>query len=100
MIAEQFLCIHCDNMVIPKFSLDADGVKKSSVKIPQCEACDGLSCYSCHRDYVKAGGKDCPNCKAPIEKRLNTSRQVSQTSSLQPFIEGELASPGGIFLDK
>lgn len=34
MVAEQFLCIICGNMVIPKFSLGADGVKKSSVLIP------------------------------------------------------------------
>ena len=69
MIAEQFLCIICDNMVIPKFSLGKDGVKKSSVKIPQCETCDGLACYSCWRDHVKKGNNQCPKCKAPIEKK-------------------------------
>lgn len=34
MVAEQFLCILCGNMVIPKFQLGTDGVKKSSVLIP------------------------------------------------------------------
>ena len=34
MVAEQFLCICCGNMVIPKFNLGAEGVKKSSVLIP------------------------------------------------------------------
>ena len=35
MVAEQFLCIICGNMVIPKFQLGAtEGVKKQSVLIP------------------------------------------------------------------
>ena len=50
-ICEQFLCMICDNMVIPKFTMGKDGVKQESVRIPQCEACDRLACYSCWMEH-------------------------------------------------
>ena len=35
-ISEQFLCIICGNLAIPGFRLGADGIKKESIKLPQC----------------------------------------------------------------
>lgn len=33
-VARQFLCLVCDNMVIPKFTLGKDGVKRDSIRLP------------------------------------------------------------------
>ena len=86
MVAEQFLCIICANMDIPKFTLGTDGVKKSSVLIPQCESCDSLACYSCWRDHVKKDSTSCPNCMAPIQKRtgsISVSHDKRNSRALQ-----------------
>lgn len=34
LVATQFLCLICDNMVIPKFILGKDGVKQKSIRLP------------------------------------------------------------------
>ena len=45
--AEQFQCIVCNNYPVPQFTLDKHGVKRESVKICQCDSCNGLSCFNC-----------------------------------------------------
>ena len=70
LVAEQFLCLICDNMVIPKFSLGKDGIKKESIKIPQCETCDGLACYNCWKEHTtKQENAKCPSCNTFIKRR-------------------------------
>lgn len=83
-------------MVIPKFSLGAEGVKRSSVKLPQCEKCDGLACYTCWKNHLQKDDAVCPGCKEPIEKRKEINEHGSQVSRLQTFIEGEEAGPDSI----
>lgn len=61
-ISEQFLCMICGNLVIPGFTLGADGIKKSSIKIPQCQTCNGLACYGCWRVHMRKDTVSCPNC--------------------------------------
>lgn len=92
MIAEQFLCIICDNMVIPKFKLGTEDVKKSSILIPQCEACDGLACYSCWRDHVRKDNTSCPSCMAPIERRTGSVRAMSERPSTRVKTHGAESS--------
>ena len=76
MISEQFMCLICKDMVIPKFSIGANGVNRGSIKLPQCESCDGLACYNCWKDHVQNKKNfNCPGCQAPIETRRAESRQ-------------------------
>ena len=63
-----FLCMICDNMVIPKFCMSKeDGIDVSSLKLPQCQTCEGLACYACWKNYIQKDKHDtCPSCHAPL----------------------------------
>ena len=63
-----FLCVVCKNFPIPKFSLGAKGVNRSSIKLSMCDSCNGLACYNCWSDLIGNEKKPCcPKCTNPID---------------------------------
>jgi len=48
-MAEEFLCIYCKKFIVPDFILGKEGIKRESVKIPQCPNCHEESCYNCYK---------------------------------------------------
>lgn len=83
-VAEQFLCQICNNMIIPGFTLGADGVQKSSIKIPQCLNCDQLACYNCWLKLLEKDEPHCPKCDVklePLDKKFFAAKDATSQDS-------------------
>ena len=58
-----FLCVVCQNLPIPKFTLGAKGLNANSVKLSMCGSCNGLACYNCWQDLLEKVSPSCPKCR-------------------------------------
>ena len=61
-VCEQFMCVVCDNLSVPVYTIGKDGVKPESVRVPECENCERMACYVCWRKHILEGDRKCPNC--------------------------------------
>lgn len=62
------MCHVCDNFIVANFDFGTDGVKESSVRIPECRVCERMACYMCWYKHLSAEGEcKCPSCEDVVE---------------------------------
>ena len=86
-MAEEFLCIYCKKFIVPDFILGKDGIKRESVKIPQCPNCHEESCYICYKKELCQENSHCPKCYLQLPSlypKYNPPKQVN--ASLKSLI--------------
>ena len=87
MIAEQFLCVICSNFVVPNFEIGRDGIKESSVRLPECRSCERVACYLCWRDHLLSDDAMCPSCSDVVEVPAAEKQELQEWAT-----EGDEAS--------
>ena len=67
LIAEQFICQICSNLIVANFDFGRFGVKLGSVRVPECRNCERMACYMCWYDHLTQTDAKCPTCNDVIE---------------------------------
>jgi len=81
--SEQFICVVCKDFPIPDFEMVRGKIDVDSIRLCQCEFCNGLSCFSCWKKLSLKKDPICPKCKFRIELPKDIHLDMMRESKIE-----------------